>query len=113
GALPIDWVAWIARQVIGGLAACHAEGIVHRDLKPQNVMICRGGARIVLIDFGIARALDAPALTGVDRVVGTADYMAPEQLTNGPLGPNTDVYAAGILPQELILGSLAFNGDDT
>src|SRR4051794_28655548 len=76
-ALPLDDALAIARQLTDGLAAVHAVGIVHRDLKPHNVLV--DGARVVLMDFGIARTTAPTGDTEVDRVIGTPEYMAPEQ----------------------------------
>ncbi|WTU36349.1 protein kinase [Streptomyces sp. NBC_00069] len=75
------------------LEGIHACGIVHRDLKPGNIIIAESGARV--IDFGIARAVDATALTRADLLVGTRGFLAPEQLTGAPLTPAVDAYAFG------------------
>ncbi|MCX4631586.1 serine/threonine-protein kinase [Streptomyces sp. NBC_01443] len=95
GALP----SWTLRTLALGLAEAlegiHACGIVHRDLKPGNIIISDTGARV--IDFGIARAVDATALTRSDFLVGTRGFLAPEQLTGAPLTPAVDAYAFGMV----------------
>ncbi|MFE5534874.1 SPFH domain-containing protein [Streptomyces sp. NPDC056492] len=95
GALPARTVRTLALGVAEALEGIHACGIVHRDLKPGNIIIAETGARV--IDFGIARALDATALTRTDYFVGTQGFLAPEQLTGAPLTPAVDAYAFGMV----------------
>lgn len=101
----------IARAICQGLQAAHEAGVVHRDLKPANVLLENGG-RVVLTDFGIARALGhASASTPMTvGVIGTPDYMAPEQLLGQPVGPSTDLYALGVLLYEVLTGRRPFAG---
>jgi len=100
----------IAAAVCDGLAAAHAAGVVHRDLKPANVLIERGG-RVVLTDFGIARALsDEQAGARTQGVVGTPQYMAPEQLSGTPVDGRADLYAMGLMLFEMLTGVLPFSG---
>ena len=93
----------IVAEVCRGLGDAHALGIVHRDIKPQNIMLEGVGdaQRLKLCDFGIARALDGKtgtiAFTEHDKLIGTPDYMAPEQASGGELTPATDVYALGVM----------------
>jgi class 3 adenylate cyclase/cell division septation protein DedD len=109
GAMPVNEAIDIARQICAGLREAHAQGIVHRDLKPANVMIDRSGT-VKIMDFGIARMVqrDGP-MTGT--IVGTPQYMAPEQAELKPLTTRTDIYALGLLLYEMITGAGAFSGD--
>jgi eukaryotic-like serine/threonine-protein kinase len=107
GQLTPAQIATIAEQIAGALSAAHARGIVHRDLKPSNVMI---GDRARLLDFGIARHIDDSTLTTTDNILGTASYLAPEQLQGGVAGPPVDVYALGLVLIELFSGQPAFAG---
>ncbi|HEY0138938.1 MAG TPA: protein kinase, partial [Nannocystis sp.] len=109
-ALALVQAVRIAAAVCDGLAAAHAAGVVHRDLKPANVLIERGG-RVVLTDFGIARALsDEQAGARTQGVVGTPQYMAPEQLSGTPVDARADVYALGLMLFEMVTGALPFAG---
>ena len=95
GPLPEPTVRIIAARLAQALQAIHGAGLVHRDLKPSNVLLAADGPRV--IDFGIARALDTTKLTLTGHVVGTPAYMAPEQVTEGDVGPAADVFALGSL----------------
>jgi len=110
--LPPARAARVALAVSEGLAAAHAAGVVHRDLKPANILLEPGG-RVVLTDFGIARAVVAEAssrtLGGV--LVGTPLYMAPEQVSGEPVDARVDLYAVGLLLYEMLTGELPFSGD--
>ncbi|WP_225409908.1 serine/threonine-protein kinase [Stigmatella hybrida] len=102
--------ARLAVEVCSGLGAAHQASVAHRDLKPANVLVERGG-RVVLTDFGIARALEdsnEEGLTRIHGVVGTPQYMAPEQLTEGKVDARTDLYAVGLLLFEMLVGQPAF-----
>jgi hypothetical protein len=117
--LAVDETLGIAEGLCAGLAAIHQQGILHRDIKSQNVMLCprpdvppgltSSPERPVLLDFGIARSLD-PKDTPITTqgVIGTPDYMAPEQLRGQPLSPAVDVYALGVVMFELLTGQLPF-----
>lgn len=109
GALPVNEAIEIARQICAGLHEAHAQGVVHRDLKPANVMVDRNGT-VKIMDFGIARMAhrDGP-MTGT--IVGTPEYMAPEQAEMKPVSPSTDIYALGLLLYEMVTGVAAFSGD--
>ena len=111
GRLPIDESVRIARAVALALAAAHAGGIVHRDIKPANVLLTPGGT-VKVTDFGIAKA-DAGGgdLTGTGMVLGTARYLAPEQVRGEPADARSDVYAVGLLLHEMLAGSAPFGGD--
>ena len=109
----------IVRQLAQGLDAAHQAGVVHRDFKSANVLLTpiSGGTRGVITDFGLARAMhsDRAATASLTRgeIVGTPDYMAPEQLTGGAITPAVDIYALGIVMYEMVSGALPFDGDTT
>jgi eukaryotic-like serine/threonine-protein kinase len=102
-------VTAIGAQVAGALAAAHERGLVHRDVKPANILIASTGLAKVA-DFGVAKALDDAAATLTDdgTVVGTAAYLAPEQVSGDPIGAATDVYALGLILWECLTGERAF-----
>ena len=102
--LPLARVLALARQIASGLAAAHRAGIVHRDLKPANVMV-DAQDHALLMDFGIARSTSAASIhTMPGSLIGTLDYMAPEQARGEPADERTDVYAFGLILYELIAG---------
>ncbi|HET6695485.1 MAG TPA: serine/threonine-protein kinase [Gaiellaceae bacterium] len=103
-------VAEIARDIAAGLAHAHERGIVHRDLKPSNVLF-DGEGRAKIADFGVARVLSDATLTTTGAVVGTAQYMAPEQATGGEVGPESDVYAFGVILFQLLTGRPPFESE--
>jgi serine/threonine protein kinase/Flp pilus assembly protein TadD len=110
GALPVGKAVSIAAQVCEGLSEAHRLGVVHRDLKPQNIMIDRdGNARIM--DFGIARSLAARGITGAGVMIGTPEYMSPEQVDGKEADPRSDIYALGIILFEMLTGRLPFEGE--
>jgi serine/threonine protein kinase len=115
GRLAPAHVAELLEQMIDGLKAIHAAGIVHRDLKPANVFVLPGAReRVVLMDFGLARVLDperrASSISG-PAVVGTVDYMAPEQVEGKPAQPSFDIYALGLVVFEMLTGRKPFAGE--
>jgi serine/threonine-protein kinase len=109
--LPVAQVRDIALQLCEGLGAAHAAGVVHRDLKPGNVLLDEH-ARVKIIDFGLARLphLEGMATTGV--IVGTPEYMAPEQIRGAAVDARTDIYALGALLYHLLCGRPPFTGDN-
>ncbi|HEV7518226.1 MAG TPA: serine/threonine-protein kinase, partial [Thermoanaerobaculia bacterium] len=105
----------IARQVALGLGAAHRAGVVHRDLKPGNVLVDLGGesggaVRAAITDFGIARSLAGAGLTRTGTVVGTLDYLSPEQARGEAVDGRSDLYALGLLLYEMLTGDLPFSG---
>jgi eukaryotic-like serine/threonine-protein kinase len=97
----------IAEQICEGLAEAHRLGVVHRDLKPQNIMIDREGS-VKIMDFGIARSFAAKGMAGAGAMIGTPEYMAPEQVEGKEAGEGTDIYALGIILFEMLTGSVPF-----
>ena len=93
GPLPVQTVLLLVAGMAEALQGIHGAGIVHRDLKPSNVLLAPDGPRV--IDFGIARAADAHALTGSGIMIGTPAFMAPEQATGAAIGAETDIFALG------------------
>ncbi|MFT3699248.1 MAG: serine/threonine-protein kinase [Kofleriaceae bacterium] len=109
GRMSPQLATYIAHEALEVLEAVHAEGIVHRDLKPANLYLTRDG-RVVVLDFGIAKLVDAEgvAQTHSTGMIGTPEYMAPEQIRSQPLDRRTDVYAMGVLMYETITGVRPF-----
>jgi eukaryotic-like serine/threonine-protein kinase len=107
---PADTMSLVG-QAARALQAAHDAGAIHRDVKPDNFLIDADG-RIVLIDFGVARTSDTTGLTGVQEVVGTALYMAPEQISRSELTPAVDVYALGAVAYHCLAGRPPFMGDN-
>jgi len=100
----------IAKQICEGLAEAHRLGVVHRDLKPRNIMIDKGGnARIM--DFGIARSLKVEGITSDGIMVGTPEYMSPEQVKGLEVDQRSDIYSFGIILFEMVTGKIPFEGD--
>ncbi len=114
GPLPVARAADLVAQCAAGLAAAHELGIVHRDLKPDNIMVVAGKDReiVKLVDFGIAKVVEGSEgqrVTQTGFVVGTPEYMAPEQLSGDPLDPRVDQYALALVLYRLITGRLPFD----
>ena len=117
GTLPIDEVARFVTDIASGLHVAHELKIVHRDLKPENIMICKAGdgaERAVVMDFGLAKERRADAelqkLTATGIILGTPEFMSPEQLRGKPLDPRTDVYSLALMTYEMLTGKLPFTG---
>ncbi|MCX6577608.1 MAG: protein kinase [Candidatus Aminicenantes bacterium] len=100
----------IAKQVCDGLAEAHRVGVVHRDLKPGNIMIDKeGNAKIM--DFGIARSISVKGITGAGVMIGTPEYMSPEQVEGKEVDQRSDIYSLGIILYEMLTGQVPFEGD--
>jgi serine/threonine-protein kinase len=110
GMLPVQEAVAYAIEIGRALAAAHAERIVHRDVKPQNVLI-DGEGRAKVTDFGIARSLEQEGLTQAGRVLGTTDYVAPEQALGEPVTEQSDVYALGICLFEMLTGDVPYKAE--
>jgi serine/threonine-protein kinase len=110
GPLEIPQALAYAIEIARALGAAHERRIVHRDVKPHNVLIDpEGGAKIT--DFGIARSLSEEGLTQAGRVLGTTDYVSPEQALGQPVTPQSDLYSLGVVLYEMLTGDVPFHGD--
>jgi eukaryotic-like serine/threonine-protein kinase len=110
GALDVPQALAYAVEIARALGAAHDRQIVHRDVKPQNILIDpEGGAKIT--DFGIARSLDEEGLTMAGRVLGTTDYVSPEQALGEAVTPQSDLYSLGVVLFEMLTGTVPFHGD--
>ncbi|MFM9960817.1 MAG: WD40 repeat domain-containing serine/threonine protein kinase [Planctomycetaceae bacterium] len=102
----------ILQQVLLGLAAAHRMGLVHRDIKPGNILIDRENGLAMLTDFGLARSISTPHEQSETHVVmGTAEYMSPEQAQGEPVDPRSDLYSVGVLLYQLLSGDMPFDAD--
>ncbi|WP_437308214.1 serine/threonine-protein kinase [Sorangium sp. So ce388] len=115
GPLGVRDAARVGHGVAAALAAAHEKGLVHRDIKPSNIFLESGSVeRVKLLDFGLARGKDAPAVTGAGSLVGTPSYMAPEQVRGaGSPDARTDLFALGAVLFECVTGRAPFTGADT
>src|SRR5215208_6033411 len=112
GRLDVREALEIALEVARGLAFAHENGLVHRDVKPQNVLL-NGDGRAKVTDFGIARSMDVKrGMTTTGTVLGTSDYIAPEQAQGQPVDEHTDVYSLGVVLYELLTGEVPFPGEN-
>jgi len=110
GQLPVGKAISIAKEVCEGITEAHRLGIIHRDLKPSNIMIDKeGNARIM--DFGIARSIKAKGITGSGVMIGTPEYMSPEQVEGKETDQRSDIYSLGIILYEMVTGRVPFEGD--
>jgi len=98
------------KQMLSGLAEAHSQGVVHRDLKPQNIML-DNDKNIRIMDFGIARTADSATMTGTSEMMGTPDYISPEQVKGETADAQSDLYSFGIILYELLTGETPFKGD--
>ncbi|UCC61945.1 MAG: serine/threonine protein kinase, partial [Anaerolineae bacterium] len=107
--LPVDAAIDLVIQICAGVGAAHRIGLVHCDLKPQNVLVTPDG-RVKVVDFGIARALEAKVDEAGGAVWATPQYAAPEQMQGRPVSPATDVHAIAVILYEMLAGRLPFQG---
>ncbi|TXK03433.1 protein kinase [Microbacterium mitrae] len=110
GSLSTDKTLDIIGQTAAALQAAHAAGLVHRDIKPGNLLITPDG-RVKITDFGIARIADQVPLTATGQVMGTVQYLSPEQASGHPASPATDIYSLGIVAYECLAGKRPFTGE--
>ncbi len=112
GHLPPGKAISIGRQICEGLTEAHALGVIHRDLKPQNIMIDKSG-NAKIMDFGIARSLRAEGITGEGTIIGTPEYMSPEQVEGRETDQRSDIYSLGVVLYEMLTGKVPFEGENT
>ena len=110
GKLPVAQAVKVTEQILAGLQAAHAEGVIHRDLKPANIMRDPQG-RVVVMDFGLARAVEGDGLTQTGMLVGTMEYMSPEQAQAKPVDVRSDLYTVGMIFYELLSGNAPFKAE--
>jgi serine/threonine protein kinase/Flp pilus assembly protein TadD len=108
--LSVETVLSVAKQICDGLAEAHRLGVVHRDLKPGNIMIDRDGNAKIL-DFGIARSLESRGITEAGHLIGTPEYMSPEQAQDTGIDHRSDIYSLGVILYEMVTGQVPFTGD--
>jgi serine/threonine-protein kinase len=111
GQLSVGETLSIVAQTGEALHAAHEHGTIHRDVKPGNLIV-RPNGTVMLVDFGVARSNDVTSMTGVNSIVGTALYMAPEQVAKGRVTPATDIYALGAVAYHCLAGRPPFDGDN-
>jgi eukaryotic-like serine/threonine-protein kinase len=110
GKLPPAEAVEIMQQVCHALEAAHAEGVIHRDLKPQNIM-CDKSGRAIVMDFGLARSLEGEGMTQTGALVGTMEYMSPEQALGSQVDQRSDLYTVGLIFYELLTGKIPYKAD--
>ncbi len=108
--LVVGTAVMIAKQVCEGLAEAHRLGVVHRDLKPGNIMIDKDG-NVRIMDFGIAQSVAAKGITGAGMMIGTPEYMSPEQVEGKEVDQRSDIYSLGIILYEMLTGQVPFEGE--
>jgi eukaryotic-like serine/threonine-protein kinase len=112
GPLPVERVVELGIEIADALAFAHAHDLVHRDVKPQNILVDTAGDAKVT-DFGIVRTLDVErGVTQTGTVLGTSNYLSPEQAAGSPVTPATDIYSLGVVLYELLTGEVPFHGDN-
>jgi eukaryotic-like serine/threonine-protein kinase len=110
GKFPVQESSEIIEQVLYGLKAAHREGVIHRDLKPANIMRDNQG-RILVMDFGLARSIESDGMTKTGAVLGTMEYMSPEQAMGSELDPRSDLFTVGLILFEMLTGKMPFKAD--
>src|SRR5580704_3350780 len=111
GTLPVEKAVEIIRQVCLALDAAHSAGIIHRDLKPQNIMQEAKTGRILVMDFGLARTIGGDGMTQTGALLGTIEYMSPEQSMGKTLDQRSDIFAVGLIFYELLVGKTPYKAD--
>ena len=111
GKLPIEKAVEIIRQVCLALDAAHTAGVIHRDLKPQNIMQEAKTGRILVMDFGLARTIGGDGMTQTGALLGTIEYMSPEQSMGKTLDQRSDIFAVGLIFYELLVGKTPYKAD--
>jgi serine/threonine-protein kinase len=111
GPLPLEEALRIATETAEALEAAHSVGVIHRDIKPHNILLGREG-QVKVSDFGIARAMSAPQHTDTGRILGTANYVSPEQARGDVVGPQGDIYSLGATLFEMLIGRPPFDGGE-
>src|SRR3984885_8841739 len=109
--LPPREAVAVIEQVCRALEAAHRVGVIHRDLKPQNIMLEKGTGRILVMDFGLAKTLEGNRMTQTGAMVGTMEYMSPEQALAGSLDQRSDIFSLGLIFYELLTGQTPFRAD--
>jgi serine/threonine protein kinase/tetratricopeptide (TPR) repeat protein len=110
GQLAVGTSISIAKQICEGLSEAHKAGVIHRDLKPNNILIDREG-QVRIMDFGIARSLKEKGITGAGVMIGTPEYMSPEQAQAKEVDQRSDIYSLGVVLYEMVTGRVPFDGD--
>jgi serine/threonine-protein kinase len=113
GPLPLEEVRTVAAQMCDALEAAHGAGVIHRDLKPANVLLTfqGSGAQVKVIDFGVAKLAHLEGMTATSLILGTPEYMAPEQIRGKNVDARTDLYALGKIQHEALVGKTPYRGD--
>jgi tetratricopeptide (TPR) repeat protein len=110
GKIPAAEAIALSRSILGALHEAHEAGVVHRDLKPQNIMVDTRGVPH-LMDFGIARSIETEGLTATGAILGTPDYMSPEQVRGEKAGRASDIFSFGVILYEMLTGDIPYNAD--
>jgi len=111
GPLPAGEATRVLREVAWALAYGHGQGVVHRDVKPDNILLEAGSGRALLTDFGIAQVSEGPGMTGANEVLGTAEFMSPEQAAGDPIDERSDLYSLAVVGHYILSGQLPFQGE--